>query len=118
MTAAARPSSAPREPGSVDRYRLPLSVLAVGLVSIAMLFGTDHLRHRSILRDNAYVKAVDEIQRDVAISHLWLEEHVSGDRVDVEEIDLRLDRSLATVGVMLGDRAPGPGTAGLRPRRA
>ena len=94
---------------SVDRYRLPLSVLAVGLLSIAMLVGTDRIRHRSIVRDNAYVKAVAEIQRDVAISHLWLEEHVTGDRVDVDEIAQRLDRSLSSVAAMLGQ---GASTAG------
>ncbi len=65
------------------------------------------------MRDNAWVKAVGEIQRDVAISHLWLEEHVSGDEVDVAEISARLERSRATVGVMLGERRPGPGESSL-----
>jgi len=91
---------------SMDPYRLPLSVLVIGLLSIAMLIGTDRLRHRSIVRDNAYVKAVAEIQRDVAISHLWLEEHVTGDQVDVLEISTRLDRSLHSVGLMLGSAPP------------
>lgn len=93
---------------AVDRFRLPLTVLAVGLLSIAVLVGTDQIRQRSLLRDNAYVKAMGEIQRDVAISHLWLEEHVSGDQVDVGEISGRLDRSLATVGAMLGREPASP----------
>ena len=79
-------------------------MLAVGLLSIAVLIGTDQLRQRSVVLDNAWVKAMGEIQRDVAISHLWLEEHVTGDQVDVDEIEHRLDRSLATVGAMLGKR--------------
>ncbi len=99
---------------AVDRFRLPLTVLAVGLLSIAVLVGTDRLRQRSLVRDNAYVKAMGEIQRDVAISHLWLEEHVSGDEVDVGEIEGRIDRSLATVGAMLGKRWPGPEEADLQ----
>ncbi len=96
-----------------DRFRLPLTVLVVGLLSIAVLVGTDRLRQRSIVRDNAYVKAVEEIQRDVAISHLWLEEHVSGDDVDVGEIAGRIERSLAIVGAMLGERSPAPEEASL-----
>ena len=62
---------------AADRYRLPLTVVTVGLLSIAVLIGTDQLRQRSVVRDNARVKAMGEIQRDVAISHLWLEEHVT-----------------------------------------
>ncbi|MEM7357261.1 MAG: hypothetical protein AAF657_40980 [Acidobacteriota bacterium] len=93
----------------MDRYRLPLSVLTIGLLSIAVLVGTDRLRQRSIIRDHAYVKAMAEIQRDVAISHLWLEEHVTGDQVDVDEITRRLDRSLHTVAVMLGNTPPAAG---------
>ena len=96
------------QPTADDRYRLPLTVLAVGLLSIAVLIGTDQLRQRSLLRDNAWVKAMGEIQRDVAISHLWLEEHVSGDQVDVGEIEARLDRSLAVVGALLGEWQAGP----------
>ncbi len=98
---------------TVERFRLPLTVLAVGLLSITVLVGTDQLRQRSLVRDNAYVKAMGEIQRDVAISHLWLEEHVSGDQVDVGEIEGRLGRSLATVGAMLGNRRPAPEEANL-----
>ncbi len=101
-------------PTAADRYRLPLTVLAVGLLSIAVLVGTDGLRQRSIVRDNAYVKATGEIQRDVAISHLWLEEHVSGDDVDVGEITARLERSQALAGVMLGKRPPGPEEPNLK----
>ncbi len=102
-----------QQKSAVDRFRLPLTVLAVGLLSIAVLVGTDQLRQRSLVRDNAYVKAMGEIQRDVAISHLWLEEHVSGDQVDVGEISDRLDRSLATVGAMLG-RKPAPREGNLK----
>lgn len=90
-----------------DRRSLPWIVAGVGLVSIAMLLGTDGLRRRSVLRDSAAVKAVDEIQRDVAIAHLWLEEHVSGDTVDTAEIAGRLDRSLDLLGQMLGKRSAG-----------
>ncbi len=97
-----------RRPAAADRYRLPLTVVIVGLLSIAVLIGTDRLRQRSLVRDNARVKAMGEIQRDVAISHLWLEEHVSGDQVDVGEIDARLDRSLAVVGALLGEWRPAP----------
>ena len=93
---------------AVDRGRLPMAVAVIGLLSIAMLLGTDRFRQRSILRDNAHLKAVQEIQRDVAISHLWLEEHVSGDEVAVGEISGRLDRSLRLVGVMLGSEPADP----------
>ncbi len=110
-----REMAIPKRPGPVDRFRLPLVILAMGLLSIAMLTLTDRVRHGSIVRDNAYVKAMEEIQRDVAISHLWLEEHVSGDQVDVAEISARLERPLAIVGALLGEPPPGPAAASLQP---
>ena len=34
-----------------------------------------------------------EIRRDVAVSHLWLEERLSGDRIDPAELWGRLDHA-------------------------
>ena len=90
-----------------DRRRLPWIVAGVGLVSILMLLGTDDLRRRSILRHAAALKAIHEIQRDMAIAHLWLEEHVSGDAVDTSEIGGRLGRSLDLLAQMLGKQSVG-----------
>ncbi len=84
-----------------EPYRLPLAVLGVGLLSIVLLLTSDRIRHRSVVRDHARVKVVQEIQRDVAISHLWLEEHVSGDVVEVKEISTRLEQSLDSANIML-----------------
>ncbi len=104
--------------GLTDPFRVPLAVLLVGLLSIALLLASDRIRHRSVVRDHARVKSVQEIQRDAAISHLWLEEHVSGDVVEVGEVSARLERSLRAVDAMLEADLRGKSSIGSQPTSA
>ncbi len=83
---------------------VPIAVLAMGLVSVALLIGTDSLRQRTMLDDAERLQAAGEIEAAVAISHLWLEEYVSGDRVDPREISAGLERALDLTAAMLGER--------------
>lgn len=95
-----------REPRSVLQeasrhwYWMPAVVLALGVLSLALLFGVQWILDRLLVRDIARVQVLGEVQRDVSISHLWLEEFVAGDpNPQVEdresEIDGRVESSLA-----------------------
>ncbi len=84
------------------RAWLPWTVLLMGLASVILLLGTDFVRQRAEVADLARIGAVRQIEVDIAVTHLWLEEHVTGDRVDLSEIDRRLERSLSLTRAMLG----------------
>lgn len=107
-----RPLRDPREllsKASRHWYWIPAAVLALGIASLAMLFGTNRITERLMVRDVALLSAVAEIQTDVAISHLWLEEHVSGDEVPVGEINQRIVESKERVSSILGHDDGGAG---------
>jgi signal transduction histidine kinase len=82
---------------------VPLAVLALGLVSVALLIGSDSLRQRTVLDAAERLQATGEIEAGGAISHLWLEEYVSGDRVQPGEIETGIERALELVEAMLGE---------------
>ncbi len=75
-------------------YGMPLLVLALGAGSILLLLGNNWIRERTIADDIGSLRAVEEIQTHMAIAHLWIEEYVTGDDVDLEEIERSLARSL------------------------
>jgi signal transduction histidine kinase/CheY-like chemotaxis protein len=112
----ASPDGAPaRRSRPDDRRWLPLAVLGLGLVSIALLVGTDHLRQRSVIEGARRLQAMGEIRAAIAISHLWLEEYVSGDEVDVGSISAEAERALALAEALLGPAPADPRTRILEP---
>jgi signal transduction histidine kinase len=90
---------------------LPLTVLAIGLLSIALLALTNRWQRRAAHQDTAVVRLVGEVQANTAIVHLWLEEFVSGDQVDLEEVDRLLARCAELTAALLGDGASGQAAA-------
>jgi signal transduction histidine kinase/ActR/RegA family two-component response regulator len=76
-------------------------VLALGLASVVLLVGTNWIRERLLGEDAALVRAGSEIQSRLATAHLWVEEYVSGDEVDLGEVTLHFDRSRRLVRGML-----------------
>ena len=82
-------------------YWMPLAVLALGLGSIIMLFSSNWIRESLMAKDIQLVGAVGEIQTLTAISHLWIEEYVTGDEVDLEEIEGHLRRSVQLMSGVL-----------------
>lgn len=88
---------------------MPLAVLGLGILAAALLLGTDQIRQRAIVEDLELLKAVGEIELGAATSHLWLEEYVTGDEVDVLDIYENLDRSQGLVRAMLGERSSAGG---------
>lgn len=87
------PSSGGPGPPPNRRVWLPLAVVVAGVMVLALLLGARWLHLRIEEADAEAVQAVATIESNVAISHLWLEEYVSGDEVDLEEIEARLDRA-------------------------
>jgi len=81
---------------------MPTAVLALGLVSLGLVFGANLILEWLIVRDIARLRVLGEIQRDISISHLWLEEYVSDDpAVPDREIEDRVASSLLLCGRLI-----------------
>ncbi len=93
-------------PGSRVGWRLPGLILALGATAIAILLGGDLLRRRGDDRGRALLRAIAQIEVDIAISHLWLEEHVTGDQVDLYELEGRLRRAGSLAEGLASDGVP------------
>lgn len=83
---------------------LPLCVLAFGFGSMLLLATTTNWHRRQSEEDTALVHAFGELESHSAVVHLWLEEYVTGDDVDLEEIERRLGRMEELCDVLLGVR--------------
>jgi signal transduction histidine kinase len=95
---------------------MPGAILALGLVSVVLWVGTDALRTQLIAVDTALIRAASEIQVDTAMSHLWLEEYLSGDVTgNLEEIWRNLDRAEELARAMLEGGRPGFASRHLKP---
>jgi signal transduction histidine kinase/ActR/RegA family two-component response regulator len=81
---------------------MPVAILALGIVSVVLWFSTDALRKRLAEQEVALIRAASEIRVDVAVSHLWLEEYVTGDPgVDLEAVWDSLDQARALTRAIL-----------------
>ncbi len=89
-------------------YWIPLAVLALGAGSIALLLGNHWIGERLIAEDRALEHSASEIQTRTALAHLWIEEYVTGDRVDLAEIRDHLERSADLLGSILAAEARRP----------
>ena len=85
-----------------------MALLLVGAAAITLLLGIDTIRQRSGVADARQLQALQEVASEVAISHLWLEEWVSGDEVDEGEIAERLAHALVLVDSMIGSVGEDP----------
>jgi hypothetical protein len=96
---------------------MPGAILALGVVSVVLWIGTDMLRTRVIATDTALIRAASEIQGDTAMSHLWLEEYLSGDVItgNLAEIWRYLDRADELARGMVEGGRPGSVSRGLQP---
>jgi signal transduction histidine kinase/ActR/RegA family two-component response regulator len=81
---------------------MPVAILALGIVSVMLWFSTDVVRKRLAEQEVALIRAASEIRVAVAVSHLWLEEYVTGDPgVDLQEVWDSLDKAQALTRAML-----------------
>jgi two-component system cell cycle sensor histidine kinase/response regulator CckA len=101
---------------SRDWYWMPTAVLVVGILSLGLVFGANMVQERLIVRDIARVQVLGEIQRDLAVSHLWLEEYVSGDlTVETSEIGDRMASSLRLCRRLIDGSVALPALDDVRP---
>lgn len=105
--------------GTTDagRSRAARTVLALGLVSMLLLLASDQLRRHAVARELQLLRAVQEMRFSLALSHLWLEEYLSGDRVDLAVLDGEVER-VSTLAETLGRSGEEVGEAAGWPRLA
>lgn len=118
MAATAPPVETPGPGAARPRYRVAALVLGLGVASTALLVWTALLAERPVLVDFPFETAVIGVRLQVAESHLWLEEHITGDPdVSIAEVRHHLDEASRLLAAMLEG---GPGFEGrtvLRPLR-
>jgi signal transduction histidine kinase/CheY-like chemotaxis protein len=81
---------------------MPLVVAVLGAGSLLLLVTMDSVRQRLLVPDEVLARAVGQIQTHLATAHLWVEEYVTGDEVDLGEISYREQRALDLLDAMLG----------------
>ena len=89
--------------GKSSRRRLwfPLTVLILGAIALLMFVVIQWIHERFVDGMNQ-VRAIEQIETKVSISHLWIEEFVTGDDVDLENVRSNIAESvtmLASIGV-------------------
>ncbi len=81
---------------------VPALLLGVGLVALALLILNDSIRESVLVRDVEVVRQVAEMQTRLATSHLWVEEYVTGDTIDREEVSEHHRRCREILAGLLG----------------
>jgi signal transduction histidine kinase/CheY-like chemotaxis protein/HPt (histidine-containing phosphotransfer) domain-containing protein len=64
-------------------------IIAVGLVSIAIVIYSQWLVTRDFQRNNTFMRLVQTVQQEIATAHLWFEEALGGDRYISLDEDVR-----------------------------
>ncbi len=96
---------------------LVIGIVAVGLVSIAIVIYSQWLVTRDFQRNTLFLRLMQSVQQEVATAHLWFEEALGGDRyisID-EDVRARIKAAQLLVGAAiyggvtpLGDIPPLP----------
>ncbi len=97
--------SAPIGPSVRRWYGVPWLLLVLGLLSVALLVGTQLFRERLIDPDVSRVVGLHEILTHLTIAHLWVEEFVTGDEVAMEPVWRSLDDAETAIAQLLGHGA-------------
>lgn len=89
--------------------------LLLGASAVLLLLLSDRLRQRSVVEDTLALRSCESIRVDLAISHLWLEEYVSGDRIEPGVIDHHLQSAISHLDRLSGVTSGGPRTGNTTP---
>jgi signal transduction histidine kinase/CheY-like chemotaxis protein/HPt (histidine-containing phosphotransfer) domain-containing protein len=82
---------------------LVVGIVAVGLVSIAIVVYSQWLVTRDFQRNTLFMRVVQSVQQEVATAHLWFEEALGGDRyisVD-DDVRARIEEAQLLVGAVI-----------------
>lgn len=96
-----------------ERRLAPLLVLFFGIASVSLVVAADRIQSVGLATAGARIEAVGEILTRLGLAHLWIEEHVSGDTVDLQSVYDDLDWCLAATDALQG--RPGARLAGTVP---
>ncbi len=76
---------------ALEQSWMPVAVFALGVMSIGLLFVSNGIHDRFVARDMTLVCAIGQLQTEMAKSHLWMKEYVSGDGTNGDRIWQSLD---------------------------
>jgi len=77
---------------------MPALLLGLGTVSIVLLFLNNSIRERVVVRDVEVASQVAEVETRLSKLHLWVEEYVTGDRVQLDQIQEHESESRRILG--------------------
>ncbi len=87
---------------TLRRYLTPAIVLVLGAASLALFVSTQYLSERRTQQEFLLDSAIAHVEVTTATSHLWLEEHLSGDpTVEIDDIWYDLDDAIRMVQLLL-----------------
>ncbi len=82
-------------------YWTPLAVLGLGLVSILLLLTSNWLQERLVVQNSDRARIVSDIQTSIATTHLWIEEFVTGDAVDMDGVLASFGRAVGSARMLI-----------------
>jgi signal transduction histidine kinase/CheY-like chemotaxis protein len=96
---------------------LVVGIVAVGLVSIAIVIYSQWLVTRDFQRNATLMRLTQDVQREIATAHLWFEEALGGDRyIDLDrDVHARVIEAQALVVRAVGGDAVEAGVAQVIP---
>jgi PAS domain S-box-containing protein len=82
-------------------YWMPVFVLLLGMLSIGLLLWVDQISETQ-WRDSELSDALADLQNKTSLSHLWLEEVISGDEaVDIQKVKDDIDHAMSLAEAVL-----------------
>ncbi len=79
-------------------------MVLLGIAGLVLLITSDRFRQRKLESHLERVSAVEQLQLNVALSHLWIEEYLTGDLVEIPDIFDPIARAQALLNALLGDQ--------------
>jgi signal transduction histidine kinase/ActR/RegA family two-component response regulator len=81
---------------------MPAAIFALGLISVVLWYGTHRVREQTTDQEINLRRSATQIRLAVAVSHLWLEEYLTGDPgVDLGKVWGSLDQAQSLAEAMV-----------------
>jgi signal transduction histidine kinase/ActR/RegA family two-component response regulator len=94
---------------AAQRWRMPALLLGLGMLAIVLLVVNESIREKVLAHDAKVALQVAEEESRLARLHVWVEEYVTGDAVDMAEVREHQRRGLEIVRDLLhGGREGAP----------
>ena len=87
---------------SVSLYWTPALVMLLGILSVALLFWLGHVSEQQAVQRLVVDEVISDLEVALATSHLWLEEHLTGDQsIEIDDVWRDLDRAVDLSSLIL-----------------